>query len=482
MGRWGATSYIISNIVGSGLFITPTSILNHTQSVGLSLTVWALSAAIAILGAFCYIELGTSIRRSGGDFAYLCHVKWRSIAFSFMACGCILTFPLTLAIQAETFAQYFLQGFGIEFEDEWTAVMGRKCIGYALTWLLLFLNFFSLGSAVSRFQIFCSAAKLLSIFIVIATGFYLLIFHGQTHNLRDPFANSVWEPGHLVEAFFAGLFSYDGWDILNFGAEEVANPRSTMRFAILVGILFVAFLYFAVNLSFFVVLTVPQIQSSSAVATTFAQHSLGPFQVVVPFLICIVLLGSLNSTLFVASRYLYAAARERQLPAFLCCVNERHESPRAALIFHVLLAIAFSFLGAIDRMIAYVAFAMWLQRFFTMAALLNIRIRRLPVHSEALRIPLVFPLLFLAFCLALVTVTVLRSFSTSSVGLAMLAVAFFSYSVLLRKRSLFLRFSFYRRFIEAIDDAFASFSQIVFDGEIRLNFNNDEKKEEILSE
>ena len=33
MGRWGATSYIVGNIVGSGIFITPTSILNKTNSV-----------------------------------------------------------------------------------------------------------------------------------------------------------------------------------------------------------------------------------------------------------------------------------------------------------------------------------------------------------------------------------------------------------------------------------------------------------------
>jgi solute carrier family 7 L-type amino acid transporter-like protein len=76
MGKWGAVSYIVGNIVGSGIFIVPGTILHQTQSVGLALVVWLLSASIATLGAFCYVELGTSIRRSGGDFAYLCHVKW----------------------------------------------------------------------------------------------------------------------------------------------------------------------------------------------------------------------------------------------------------------------------------------------------------------------------------------------------------------------------------------------------------------------
>jgi len=27
-------------------------------------------------GSLCYIELGTSIREAGCDFAYICYVKW----------------------------------------------------------------------------------------------------------------------------------------------------------------------------------------------------------------------------------------------------------------------------------------------------------------------------------------------------------------------------------------------------------------------
>ncbi len=68
MGFVGATSYMIGNIIGSGIFITPTSILMRTHSVGLSLIVWTLCAVIAIMGSLCYIELGTSIRSSSQSF------------------------------------------------------------------------------------------------------------------------------------------------------------------------------------------------------------------------------------------------------------------------------------------------------------------------------------------------------------------------------------------------------------------------------
>jgi amino acid transporter len=207
MGRWGAVSYIVGNIVGSGIFIVPGTILHHTHSLGLSLLVWLISAAIATLGAYCYVELGTGIRRSGGDFAYLCHVKWfihstfnplpifshcpisrYPIAFAFMSCGCILTFPLTLAIQAETFSEYLLQGLHLDLSCSpfWAQLFARKFIGYGLCWLLLFLNFFSLRSAAAPFQMACSIAKILSIALIIFTGLYLLIFQGNSSQIHHP--------------------------------------------------------------------------------------------------------------------------------------------------------------------------------------------------------------------------------------------------------------------------------------------------------
>uniref|UniRef100_A0A914ECU2 Amino acid permease n=1 Tax=Acrobeloides nanus TaxID=290746 RepID=A0A914ECU2_9BILA len=48
MGLLGAISYIIGSIIGSGIFITPTSIIENTNSVGLSLSIWIVSAIISM--------------------------------------------------------------------------------------------------------------------------------------------------------------------------------------------------------------------------------------------------------------------------------------------------------------------------------------------------------------------------------------------------------------------------------------------------
>ncbi|VDL67890.1 unnamed protein product [Nippostrongylus brasiliensis] len=117
MGLLGATSYIVGNVVGSGIFITPTDILRTSGSMGLSLVVWITAACISTLGSFCYVELGTSIRMSG--------------AFAFMCIGCTINYPATLAVQAQTFSEYLFQGIGIDM-DHTSSFWAKKLVGFAL--------------------------------------------------------------------------------------------------------------------------------------------------------------------------------------------------------------------------------------------------------------------------------------------------------------------------------------------------------------
>ncbi|CAD6197462.1 unnamed protein product [Caenorhabditis auriculariae] len=475
MGLIGAISYIIGNIVGSGIFITPKYILNEVHSVGMSLTIWLLSALIALLGSFCYVELGTSIRVSGGDFAYLCFMKWNSIAFMFMCISCTIIFPASLALQAQTFAEYVFRGANVTLDpnsDYWA----KKLLGFSLILLLMFMNNFSLKTLVQRFSIFASLAKIAATLTIIVSGFYLLIFKcfsliksqffikdvsARTENLKEPFKESVIAPGNLVTALFSGLFSYDGWDILNFGAEEIENPKRTMSLSILIGMTSIAALYIAVNLSYFVVLSTTQFSQSSAVAIDFAREALGSAAFVMPIMIAVLLIGSLNSTLFQASRCLQVVSRKGHLPSCISGLSPVSESPRVALFVHVSLALLVSFMGDMDQLITYVSFAQWSQRSFTMAALIWVRFRNQPLHPERLQLPIIFPIIFLIVCSGMVVTSIIENLKSSLIGLGVLTTGITLYWVFVWERGL-PKFETYKSIAHDLNDGTTKFAQIVF--------------------
>ena len=119
----GGVAFVVGSIIGSGIFITPSTILRHTGSFGLSLSTWITGGIISLAGGLCYCELGTFVKKSGGEYAYIREAysfkqksSWYELlgsllAFLFVWTSAFVMRPAGIGIILLTFGSYLCQPF-----------------------------------------------------------------------------------------------------------------------------------------------------------------------------------------------------------------------------------------------------------------------------------------------------------------------------------------------------------------------------------
>lgn len=109
LGLHNGVALIVGCIIGSGIFVSPKGVIQEIGSVGGSLIIWAVCGVISLLGALCYSELGTSVLRSGGDYAYIRESLGGLPGFLYLWVAIVVIMPTGNAVGALTFAYYILQ-------------------------------------------------------------------------------------------------------------------------------------------------------------------------------------------------------------------------------------------------------------------------------------------------------------------------------------------------------------------------------------
>ena len=427
LGLSHAGAVVVGTIIGSGIFLVPTEMMQAVGSARLVYLAWVVGGLLSFFGALTYAELGAMKPQAGGEYVYVRDAYGPLAGFLYAWTWFLIAKPASIATVTtglvrilETFPvfSFFSQAC---FSYPFTVSYGQL-VAIGATLLISWLNYIGVRRA-GEFQFLFTLLKVAILLGVAAVGFS---YSGGTWaNFATEFTGAKGGVAGFFAALVAALWAYDGWNDLNMVAGEIRNPQRNIPLSLIWGVATVGALYIFVNAAVQYVLQAAAIAGSKSPASDAVALVLGHAGAsLVSAGMAISMLVTLNGIIMSGARVPFAMARDGYFFKALAEVHPRFHTPSMAIVIQCGLAILLLLLGGSFRQFFSLAiFAEWMFYMIAGSTLFVFR-RREPNAERPYRVwgfPVV-PALFVLASAALLYYTFTDNLKSSAGGcLAILA-------------------------------------------------------------
>ena len=353
LGLFDATALVVGSIIGSGIFLKVGKVDQALMAWGFLpiIGVWIFVGLVTLCGSLALAELAAMYPQAGGPYLYLREAYGRLPAFlwGWTEFWVVRTGSLgALACASVIYLDEFLRpardaapplGHTGQFIMALTIVVGLTAINIISTrW----------GAAV---QNVATVVKVGFLALLIVLPFVMgkmntdhlsplwVASPEQTVSAVDVVPNSseaLPQRSFLAAmglALIAVFWPYDGWINIAPVAEEIHEPQHNVPKALAIGIAVVVLVYVGANMSYHLVLSMPEVAKSSTLASDIFRVLFGEWGSKFAALgVCCSTFGAANSNLIAGPRIYFAASRDGLVPNFIQQVHPRFHTPANSIL------------------------------------------------------------------------------------------------------------------------------------------------------
>ncbi|MGA7292064.1 MAG: amino acid permease [Terriglobales bacterium] len=392
LGLSHAGAIVVGTIIGSGIFLVPTEMMQAVGSARLVYLAWVVGGLLSFFGALTYAELGAMKPQAGGEYVYVRDAYGPLAGFLYSWTWFLIAKPASIATVTtglvrilETFPvfsffshTFFSIGFSRGSASHPFTLNYGQMLAILATILISWLNYIGVRRA-GEFQFLFTLLKVAIILAIVGIGFSYSA--GTWANFATDFAGAKGGVAGFFAALVAALWAYDGWNDLNMVAGEIQNPQRNIPLSLIWGVATVGALYILMNAAVQYVLPAAAVAGSERPASDAVALVLGPAGAsLVSAGMAVSMLVTLNGTIMSGARVPFATARDGYFFKAIAEVHPRFHTPSVAIVVQCGLAIVLLLLGGSFRQFFSLAiFAEWL--FYMIAGSTVFVFRRREPHA-----------------------------------------------------------------------------------------------------
>jgi basic amino acid/polyamine antiporter, APA family len=415
-----AVTVVIANMIGTGVFTSLGYQVGPIPSGFAILMLWLVGGVVSLCGAFCYAEIATSLKKSGGEYLFLSKLFHPALGFLSGWISLLVGFAGAISAVAIAIGEYSNDLLGLPVQLVAIAsiviisgihLFGVKTGGIAQNILT--------GLKLSLITFFCLAPLFFSPFG--DQGVSGISFLPQPGDW-----DLITSAGWAISLVFV-VYAYSGWNASAYIAGNLENPEKNIPRSLIVGTLVVTLVYLALNAMFLNTSTFAELENQNDIGNVVAIKLFGTTTgLVFSGLFSFALLSTLSAMTIAGPRVAEAMGDDYPILNSLTIKN-RFQMPYLAILFQAGWSIVLVMLSDFKEIIQYISVSLSWFTLFTVIGGFILR-SRTPKEERQFSIPLypIPPIIFIICTLWMIYYVtanepkiILYSLGTVAIGLTL---------------------------------------------------------------